>query len=216
MTTTDAGFRLPAGAWRRLTVVDRWDTIGEIRTLVSDAIASGAIECGRTDPDRSWRSIRLAGVRFHLPDIAGTVFRHGSDPVVAAHELLRLLDESTDVDQGWQKRVDDRRNAMASLLLGFVPGLPARIDVRMSAVDVTHDIDGLPSISVWDDRRSTWRATPVPVEGRIAAARLHGHCVYFEKRSGQWIMKQHHFDPEFAASTVGIIEALRAIEGNPR
>lgn len=204
---------LPRGPWRRLVAVDPWAQMTEVRSLLENALASGRI-VSEDDPYAGpWVRIVVDGSRFHLPPLVGTDFRHGGDPSAAARQLLRAVSKDADLMPGWQNRVEELRDEAVSLMLAFTNGIEHPVATEFTAV---HEDDGLPSLRLWNSTEATWRSLPIPTEARIAAARLHGHAVHLERRSGQWILRNHPVDKESAAMPVDILCAMRAIEGNPR
>lgn len=203
---------IPKGPWRRLVAVDPWGQLTQVRSLVEKGLTSGSIEAEEDPHQGTWVRITIDGTRFFLPSLVGTGFVHGGDPRAAARQLLRALSEDADLMPGWQNRIEEIRDEAVSLMLAFAKGLDHPVATEFTAVD---EQDGLPSLRLWNPTRATWRSIPIPMEARIAAARLHGHAVHLEKRSGQWILKPHPIDRESAALPIDILSAMRSLQGNP-
>lgn len=209
----DEANRLPKGPWRRLVAVDPWLQLAEVRTMLELGIGKGEVRIDEDPFHGTWVRILVGGVRFFLPNLIGTDFRHDADPLAAARQLLRVVSDDADTSPGWQNRIHERRDAATSLMLAFANGIDRPVATEFTAVD---EEDGLPSLRLWNASRATWRSIRVPMDARIAAARLHGHVVHLEKRSGQWLLKPHPMERESGVGPVDPLSAMRAVEGNPR
>lgn len=205
--------KIPLGPWRRFRMTDPWAQLDFVRDHVAHAIDAGAVEDVPDPFHGTWRRISLHGTVFILPSLVGTDFRHEADAEAAARNLLALLVDHADTRQGYQSRMEEDRDLAAALLLAFVPGIDGPVASELTHVDPE---DGLPSIRLWNASRAVWRTLDVPIEARIAAARLYGPGMYFERRSGQWILKTHAIDQEAGVPPVDVLTAMRALEGNPR